>query len=76
MSTAYGRLLDRNTFLTIISSTSITDFTFGSTPTYHGGYCVTDDENNIIVAHNSGFGATFYMYYTHDYEAIKKAITG
>lgn len=72
MSTAYGRLLDYPTFITIGSNS----FTFGSTPTNKGGYCVTDDENNIIVAHNSGIGATFNMYYTHDYEAIKKAITG
>ncbi len=72
MSTAYGRLLSGSTFLNVSSNS----FTFGSTPTNKGGYCVTDDENNIIVAHNSGFGATFYMYYTHDYEAIKKAITG
>ena len=72
MSTAYGRLLSGSTFLTVSGNS----FTFGSTPTNKGGYCVTDDENNIIVAHNSGIGATFYMYYTHDYEAIKKAITG
>lgn len=72
MSTAYGRLLSGSTFLTVSGNS----FTFGSTPTNKGGYCVTDDENNIIVAHNSGIGATFNMYYTHDYEAIKKAITG
>ena len=72
MSTAYGRFLDGSTFLTVSGNS----FTFGSTPTNKGGYCVTDDENNIIVAHNSGIGATFNMYYTGDYEAIKKAITG
>lgn len=72
MSTAYGRLLSGSTFLTVSGNS----FTFGNTPTNKGGYCVTDDENNIIVAHNSGIGATFNMYYTNDYEAIKKAITG
>ena len=72
MSTAYGRLLSGSTFLTVSGNR----FTFGNTPTNKGGYCVTDDENNIIVAPNSGIGATFNMYYTHDYEAIKKAITG
>lgn len=40
------------------------------------GVCVTDDNNNILVAWQGGASATFTTYYTHDYGAIKKAVKG
>lgn len=38
------------------------------------GVCVTDENNNILVAWQGGASATFTTYYTHDYGAIKKAV--
>ena len=38
------------------------------------GVCVTDENNNILVAWQGGANATFTTYYTHDYGAIKKAV--
>lgn len=38
------------------------------------GVCVTDENNNILVAWQGGTSATFTTYYTHDYGAIKKAV--
>lgn len=40
------------------------------------GVCVTDENNNILVAWQGGASATFTTYYTHDYGAIKKAVKG
>ena len=40
------------------------------------GVCVTDENNNILVAWQGGASATFTPYYTHDYGAIKKAVKG
>lgn len=40
------------------------------------GVCVTDENNNILVAWQGGVSATFTTYYTHDYGAIKKAVKG
>lgn len=40
------------------------------------GVCVTDENNNILVAWQGGTSATFTTYYTHDYGAIKKAVKG
>lgn len=40
------------------------------------GVCVTDENNNILVAWQGGVSTTFTTYYTHDYGAIKKAVKG
>ncbi|MDE7455002.1 MAG: hypothetical protein K2M64_04155 [Clostridia bacterium] len=38
------------------------------------GVCVTDEHNNILIAYNSPDPATFYVNFTHDYNAIAQAV--
>lgn len=59
----------------VVNSRAYENITF-TVPSGSLGVCVTDENNNILVAWQGGASATFTTYYTHDYGAIKKAVKG
>lgn len=38
------------------------------------GVCITDKDNNVLLAYNDNAGATFYFKFTHFYKSISKAL--
>lgn len=69
MSTYYGRQLESNTI--VQAPPTYTGIVFKSQSAADVvGMCVTDNDNNIIVAYNRNRQRTFYFTFTHDYNQI------
>ena len=73
MTSAFGVSGQSTSVCTVTAQTSGETIAF-TVPSGSLGVCVTDENNNILVAWQGGASATFTTYYTHDYGAIKKAV--
>lgn len=73
MTSAFGVSGQSSSVCTVTAQTSGETIAF-TVPSGSLGVCVTDENNNILVAWQGGANATFTTYYTHDYGAIKKAV--
>lgn len=69
MSTYYGRQLETNTIVHVPQSYLGVVFDAQSAADVVG-MCVTDNDNNIIVAYNRNRQRAFYFTFTHDYNQI------
>lgn len=73
MTDVFGVSGQSTSVCTVTAQTSGENIVF-TVPSGSLGVCVTDENNNILVAWQGGASATFTTYYTHDYGAIKKAV--
>lgn len=73
MTDVFGVSGQSTSVCTVTAQTSVENIVF-TVPSGSLGVCVTDENNNILVAWQGSANATFTTYYTHDYGAIKKAV--
>ena len=77
MTSAYGTEQQSNLFEVDADNLSITFNPAnedGTSPNNGVGVCITDEQNNVLIAFNSNQPATFYLIFTHNYKAIAQAL--
>lgn len=78
MTSAYGRMAPANdaTVQIIVGDNPGIDFVFTQAQISSGvvGVCITDNNNNVMLAYNSNVSTTFSLYVTHFYANIYAAL--
>lgn len=78
MTSAYGRMAPANdaTVQILVGDNPGIDFVFTQAQISSGvvGVCITDNNNNVMLAYNSNVSTTFSLYVTHFYENIYAAL--
>ena len=70
MTSAFGEVTGSATAFTIIQSTE-EPFIIKFTPeSGKKGICLTDKDNNILLAYNGTAAKQFYIYFTHNYKDL------
>ena len=78
MTSAYGRMAPANdaTVQILVGDNPGIDFVFTQAQISSGvvGVCITDNNNNVMLAYNSNVSTTFSLYVTHFYANIYAAL--
>lgn len=74
MTPTYGTELQSNLFSVVYSGGDGASVTFNGAVNDGVGVCVTDAQNNVLIAFNSAEKAMFRVLFTHSYDEIAKVL--